>query len=75
MILWGLRIFYVALLKDDLISYPLAVKHQEIVCWEKRALSNRLTDKVILDGESIFLHKGLQRILCLSLDLIHLLNL
>ena len=52
---WGVKNFYVAHLDEDKIQYPLAVTNQQVVYWEDRFLENRLTDKVILEGKSIFL--------------------
>ncbi len=51
----GVKNFYVAHLDEDKIQYPLAVTNQQVVYWEDRFLENRLTDKVILEGKSIFL--------------------
>ena len=58
----GVENFYVALLNNNQLHYPLAVKNQEVVQWKNRELSNRLTDKVILEGESIFLTKDAENI-------------
>jgi PAS domain S-box-containing protein len=49
--------FYVALLDpiDQHIWYPLAVKHGLRQNWQRRPLTDRLTDRVILDGEPILI--------------------
>jgi PAS domain-containing protein len=49
--------FYVALLDpiDQHIWYPLAVKNGERQNWQRRALTNRLTDRVIRDGKPILI--------------------
>jgi len=57
--------FYVALLDpvDQQIWYPLAVKHGTRRNWQRRALTDRLTDRVILEGEPILLpHDGRQQL-------------
>ncbi len=51
----GVKNFYVAILNGEVLHYPLAVTNQQVVYWENRVLENRLTDKVILEGKSIFL--------------------
>lgn len=53
----GVKNFYVALIDGEKLHYPLAVTNQQVVHWKSRALENRLTDKVILEGKSIFLSK------------------
>ncbi len=49
--------FYVALYdeRDRLIWYPMAVKGGEHVSWNPRSLTDRLTDKVILERRPIML--------------------
>ena len=49
--------FYVALLdpSDQQIWYPLAVKHGLRQTWPRRPLTERLTDRVILDGKPIMI--------------------
>lgn len=49
--------FYVALYdqKEGLIWYPMAVKGGEHVSWQARPLTDRLTDKVILERRPIML--------------------
>jgi len=49
--------FYVALLDpaDQQIWYPLAVKHGVRQNWQRRQLTDRLTDRVILESEPILL--------------------
>jgi PAS domain S-box-containing protein len=57
--------FYVALLDpaDQQIWYPLAVKHGIRRNWQRRALTDRLTDRVILESEPILLpHDGRQQL-------------
>ncbi len=55
--LLGVDNFYVALFdkNDEEIWYPLAVKHGERREWPRRALMDRLTDRVIRDQRSILL--------------------
>lgn len=56
--------FYVALLDpgDQHIWYPLAVKNGLVQNWSRRPLTDRLTDRVILESKSILLphHAGQQ---------------
>jgi PAS domain S-box-containing protein len=55
--------FYIALLEPDKpqIWYPLAVKHGERQSWPARPLmADRLTDRVINEGKSIFLTPSTQ---------------
>lgn len=49
--------FYVALLDpvDQQLWYPLAVKNGQRQNWPRRPLANRLTDRVILESQSIIL--------------------
>jgi PAS domain S-box-containing protein len=49
--------FYVALLDpiDQQIWYPLAVKHGLRQTWQRRPLTERLTDRVILEGKPILI--------------------
>ena len=49
--------FYVALLDpvDQQIWYPLAVKHGIRQTWQRRPLTDRLTDRVILEAKPILL--------------------
>jgi PAS domain S-box-containing protein len=57
--------FYVALLDpvDQQIWYPLAVKHGTRQNWQRRPLTDRLTDRVILESEPILLpHNGRQQL-------------
>lgn len=64
----GVDNFYVALYDEANrhIWYPMAVKGGEVVYWTVRPLSDRLTDRVILNQRSIILpshaHEELQRI-------------
>ncbi|MBK5106543.1 MAG: GAF domain-containing protein [Anaerolineales bacterium] len=55
--LLGVDNFYVALLDpiDRQIWYPLAVKHGLRQTWQRRPLTDRLTDRVILEGKSIMI--------------------
>ncbi|MEW6716108.1 MAG: GAF domain-containing protein [Chloroflexota bacterium] len=55
----GVDSFYVALLdtKEQHIWYPLAVKNGQRQPWKPRAISDRLTDRVIQKKESILLTK------------------
>ncbi|MCI0520225.1 MAG: GAF domain-containing protein [Chloroflexi bacterium] len=48
---------YVALLhvEDGQLWYPLAVKHSERAHWPSRAMEDRLTDRVILEGKPLLL--------------------
>ncbi len=54
--------FYVALFdaEEELIWYPLAVKHSLRQDWPRRPLTNRLTDRVIQEGKPLLLghHAG-----------------
>lgn len=57
--------FYVALLDpvDNQLWYPLAVKNGERQNWPRRPLTDRLTDRVILERKSIILpHHAAQRL-------------
>lgn len=49
--------FYVALYDEDKneLWYPLAVKHDQPQDWPRRPIEDRLTDRVILEKESILL--------------------
>jgi len=49
--------FYVALVDpiDQQIWYPIAVKHGMRQVWQRRPLMDRLTDRVIIDGEPILI--------------------
>ena len=49
--------FYVALLDpiDQKIWYPLAVKYGQRQNWQRRPLTDRLTDRVILEGQPILI--------------------
>ncbi len=49
--------FYVALLDpmDQQIWYPLAVKHGIRQTWQRRPITERLTDKVILEGQPLLI--------------------
>ncbi len=62
--------FYVALLDpvDQQLWYPLAVKKGERQNWPRRPLTDRLTDRVILESKSIMLpHHAAQRLLKIGL--------
>lgn len=56
----GIDNFYVALLDASRRSiwYPLAVKHGVRRSWPRRPLADRLTDRVILNGEPILLPRN-----------------
>ena len=55
--LMGIENFYVALYEpeDETLWYPIAVKHGKKRRWEKRMLTDRLTDRVIREGKPILL--------------------
>ena len=58
----GVRNFYVALVdsKSNELWYPLAVKFGEMTPWPRRPMADRLTDRVIREGEAIILTPQIQ---------------
>jgi len=58
----GVRNFYVALVdsKSNELWYPLAVKFGERTAWPRRPMADRLTDRVIREGEAIILTPQIQ---------------
>lgn len=61
--LMGVRSFYVAIFDhvDETIWYPLAVKHDQTQTWPRRALMDRLTDRVIREKHPIMLSRDAQK--------------
>ncbi len=55
--LFNIDNFYVALLdrETEELWYPFAMKFGQKQIWPRRAISNRLTDRVILNGEAILI--------------------
>ncbi len=61
--LMGVKNFYVAIFNqaDETIWYPLAVKGDQSQSWPRRALMNRLTDRVIMEKQPIMLSRDAQK--------------
>jgi PAS domain S-box-containing protein len=61
--LMRVRNFYVAIFDqvDETIWYPLAVKNNQSQSWQRRALMNRLTDRVIQGKRPIMLSRDVQK--------------